>query len=84
VRAALIQAGMQDKAADHHLGRLFFREWGKRDDRLALAALPGAEDRLDGSRDHEPDCRMYDFVGGAAIAARFALMPTGCPGQDSI
>lgn len=59
---------MQDKAADHHLGRLLFREWGIRDDRAALAALPGPKVLRYGSRDCEPDCRMYDFVGGAAIA----------------
>jgi hypothetical protein len=40
-RAALVQAELQDKAADHHLGCLFYREWGRRDDRDALAALPG-------------------------------------------
>lgn len=67
-RAALVQAGLQDKAADHHLGRLFYREWGRRDDRDALAALPGPKILWYGSRDCEPDCRMYDFVGGAAIA----------------
>ncbi|MBB4930630.1 pimeloyl-ACP methyl ester carboxylesterase [Lipingzhangella halophila] len=67
-RTALVQAGMQDKAADHHLGRLLFREWGSRDDRAALAALPGPKVLWYGSRDCEPDCRMYDFVGGAAIA----------------
>lgn len=67
-RAALIQAGLPDKAADHHLGRLFYREWGQRDDRTTLAALPGPKIIWYGSRDCEPDCRMYDFVGGAAIA----------------
>ncbi|MFS8198392.1 alpha/beta fold hydrolase [Streptomyces sp. CWNU-52B] len=67
-RAALVQAGLRDEAADHHLGRLLFREWGNRDDRAALAALPGPKVLWYGSRDSEPDCRMYDFVGGAAIA----------------
>lgn len=67
-RSALIQAGLQEKAADHHLGRMFYREWGERDDRAALAALPGPKILWYGSRDCEPDCRMYDFVGGAAIA----------------
>ncbi|GAB2866523.1 hypothetical protein GCM10027176_80310 [Actinoallomurus bryophytorum] len=67
-RAALIQAGLPDKAAEHHLGRMFYREWGRRDDRPALAALPGPKIVWYGDRDCEPDCRMYDFVGGAAIA----------------
>jgi hypothetical protein len=67
-RAGLIQAGLPEKAADHHLGRLFYREWGQRDDRTALAALRGPKILSYGSRDCEPDCRMHDFVGGAAIA----------------
>jgi pimeloyl-ACP methyl ester carboxylesterase len=67
-RSALVQAGLPDKAVDHHLGRLFYREWGQRDDRELLAALPGPKVLWFGSRDCEPDCRMYDFVGGAAIA----------------
>lgn len=67
-RGALIQAGMREQAADHHLGRLLYREWGSRDDRVALAALPGPKILWYGGRDCEPDCRMYDFVGGAAIA----------------
>ncbi|MEH1017868.1 hypothetical protein V6U90_33005 [Micromonospora sp. CPCC 206060] len=67
-RAALIQAGLPDRATDHHLGRLLYREWGRRDDRAALAALTGPKILWYGSRDCEPDCRMYDFVGGAAIA----------------
>ena len=67
-RAALLQAGMADKAADHHLGRMLYREWAARDDRAALAAFPGPKILWYGDRDCEPDCRMYDFVGGAAIA----------------
>lgn len=67
-RAALIQAGLPEKATDHHLGRMFYREWGTRDDQPALTALPGPKVLWYGSRDCEPDCRMYDFVGGAAIA----------------
>lgn len=67
-RAALIQSGLQEKAVEHHLGRLLYREWGARDDRTALAALPGPKIIWYGSRDCEPECRMYDFVGGAAIA----------------
>ncbi|MEV0568826.1 hypothetical protein [Dactylosporangium sp. NPDC050588] len=67
-RAALIQAGLPDSAADHHLGRLLYREWGRRDDTVALTAMTGPKILWYGSRDCEPDCRMYDFVGGAAIA----------------
>lgn len=67
-RSALMQAGLATPAAEHHLGRLFYREWGARDDRAALAALPGPKILWYGARDCEPDCRMYDFVGGAAIA----------------
>jgi hypothetical protein len=67
-RAALIQAGLPGKAGDHHLGRLMFRQWATRDDRPALAALPGPKVLWYGSQDCEPACRMYDFVGGAAIA----------------
>ncbi|WP_037577600.1 alpha/beta fold hydrolase [Phaeacidiphilus oryzae] len=69
-RAALIQAGMPEAAAQHHLGRLLFREWAARDDRAALAALPGPKVLWYGSRDSTPDCRMYDYVGGGAIASR--------------
>jgi hypothetical protein len=60
-RAALIQAGMPDKAADHHIGRLLYREWASRND-------TGPKILWYGSRDCEPDCRMYDLVVGAAIA----------------
>lgn len=67
-RAALIQSGLPEKAVEHHLGRLLYREWGTRDDRSVLAALSGPKIIWYGSRDCEPDCRMYDFVGGAAIA----------------
>jgi len=67
-RASLIQAGLADKAVEHQLGRLLYREWGRRDDTAALAALSGPKVVWFGSRDCEPDCRMYDFVGGAAIA----------------
>jgi hypothetical protein len=67
-RAALVQDGLAEQAAEHHLGRLFFRQWAARDDKAALAALPGPKILWYGSRDSEPDCRMYDFVGGAAIA----------------
>lgn len=69
-RAALLQAGLPGKAAEHHLGILLYREWSGRDDRAALAALPGPKVLWYGSRDGEPDCRMYDLVGGAAIARR--------------
>jgi hypothetical protein len=67
-RAALIQAGLPDKAADHHIGRLLYREWASRNDTAALTAMTGPKILWYGSRDCEPDCRMYDFVGGAAIA----------------
>ena len=71
-RAALLQAGLPEKAAEHHLGRLLYREWAQRDDRSALAALPGPKILWYGTRDCEPDCQMHDFVGGAAIARRIA------------
>jgi hypothetical protein len=69
-RAALIQAGLADRVRSHHLGRLLYREWCARDDTAALAALPGPKVLWYGGRDCEPECRMYDFVGGAAIARR--------------
>ena len=67
-RAALIQAGLPDQAGDHHLGRLMFRQWAARDDRAALAALPGPKILWYGSQDCEPECRRTDLAGGAAIA----------------
>ncbi|MEY9892163.1 pimeloyl-ACP methyl ester carboxylesterase [Catenulispora sp. MAP5-51] len=67
-RAALVQAGLPDQAGDHHLGRLMFRQWAARDDRAALAALPGPKILWYGSQDCEPECRMSHHAGGAAIA----------------
>lgn len=66
-RAALIQAGLPDKAGDHHLGHLMFRQWAARDDRAALAALPGPKILWHGSQDCEPECRILDLVGGTAV-----------------
>jgi hypothetical protein len=71
-RAALVQAGLQAKADEQHIGVLLYREWVHRDDTAALAALPGPKILWYGSRDGEPDCRMYDAVGGGAIARRIA------------
>lgn len=69
-RAALLQAGLQDKADEHHLGILLYREWATRDDTATLAALKGPKIVWYGSMDGEPECRMYDYVGGGAIARR--------------
>jgi hypothetical protein len=66
-RAALIQAGLPDKAGDHHLGRLMFRQWAARDDRAALAALPGPKILWHGTQDCEPECRPFELGGGAAV-----------------
>jgi hypothetical protein len=71
-RAALAQAGLQAKADEQHIGVLLYREWARRDDRAALAALPGPKILWYGNRDGEPDCRMYEAVGGGAIARRIA------------
>jgi hypothetical protein len=72
-RTALVQAGQQAKADDEqHLGILLYRTRAARDDAAALAALRGPKILWYGSRDGEPDCRMYDVVGGAAIARRIA------------
>jgi hypothetical protein len=65
------QAGLVEKApGDHHLGRLYYREWAARDDRPAPAELPGPKSLWVGTRDCEPDCRIYDFGGGATISRR--------------
>ncbi|ACU74694.1 hypothetical protein Caci_5836 [Catenulispora acidiphila DSM 44928] len=69
-RAALVQAGLPDKAGDHHMGHLMFRQWAARDardDRAALAALPGPKILWHGSQDCEPECRAFDPAGGTAI-----------------
>ncbi|HEY7430998.1 MAG TPA: hypothetical protein VH641_09720 [Streptosporangiaceae bacterium] len=76
-RAALAQAGLQAKADEQHVGVLLYREWAGRDDTAALAALPGPKILWYGSRDGEPDCRMYDAVGGGAIARRIAGQAAG-------
>ena len=67
-RTALRQAGLA--ADEHHMGMLMYREWAARDDTDALRALTGPKILWYGSRDCEPECRMHDFVGGAAIARR--------------
>lgn len=69
-RAALLQAGLQSEADLHHLGILMYREWAARDDAEVLAALKGPKILWYGSVDGEPECRMYDYVGGSAIARR--------------
>jgi hypothetical protein len=69
-RAALLQAGLKDEADVHHLGILMYREWAARDDAEVLAALKGPKIVWYGSVDGEPGCRMYDYVGGSAIARR--------------
>jgi pimeloyl-ACP methyl ester carboxylesterase len=69
-RTALLQAGLPDKADEHHLGILMYREWAARDDAAALAALKGPKILWYGSMDGEPECRMYGYVGGSAIARR--------------
>lgn len=69
-RTALLQAGLQDKADEHHIGILLYREWAARDDTAALAALKGPKILWYGTLDGEPECRMHDYVGGSAIARR--------------
>ncbi|PRY40341.1 alpha/beta fold hydrolase [Umezawaea tangerina] len=69
-RAALLQAGLPDKANEHHMGVLLYRTWSDRDDTATLTALPGPKILWYGSQDGEPDCRMHDYVGGSAIARR--------------
>ncbi|WP_396447457.1 alpha/beta fold hydrolase, partial [Actinomadura sp.] len=69
-RAALLQAGLQEKADEQHLGILMYREWATRDQAEVLAALKGPKIVWYGSIDGEPECRMYDYVGGSAIARR--------------
>lgn len=67
-RTAFLQAGLQDKADEHHVGILMYREWSARDDAEVLASLKGPKILWYGSVDGEPECRMYDYVGGSAIA----------------
>ncbi|QKW38333.1 hypothetical protein HUT06_33575 [Actinomadura sp. NAK00032] len=69
-RAALLQAGLPEKADEHHLGVLMYQEWAARDDAGALAALKGPKIVWYGSVDGEPECRMHAYVGGSAIARR--------------
>lgn len=71
-RAAMVQAGLTGKADELHLDVLFYRAWAGRDDQAALASLPGPKILWYGTRDGEPDCRMYDLVGGSAIARTVA------------
>lgn len=71
-RAMLRQAGLPARADQQHLGVLMYQEWVGRDDSAALAALPGPKILWYGNRDCEPDCTMYDLVGGAATARRIA------------
>jgi hypothetical protein len=69
-RSAFLQAGLPDRAAEQHLGILMYREWAARDDTAALAALKGPKIVWYGAVDGEPECRMYQHVGGSAIAHR--------------
>ncbi len=69
-RTAFLQAGRADKANEQHLGVLLYREWAARDDVTALRALKGPKILWYGSRDSEPECRMYQYTGGSAIARR--------------
>jgi hypothetical protein len=69
-RTAFLQAGLQDKADEHHIGILLYREWATRDDTAALTALKGPKILWYGTLDGQPECRMYDVVGGSAIARR--------------
>ncbi|GAA0958228.1 hypothetical protein [Actinocorallia libanotica] len=69
-RTAFLQAGRRDKADEQHLGVLLYRQWAARDDVPALRALKGPKILWYGSRDSEPECRMYDYTGGSAIARR--------------
>lgn len=69
-RTVMLQAGLPEKAGEHHMGVLLYRDWNSRDDTAALAALPGPKILWYGSGDGEPDCRMYEVVGGSAIARR--------------
>jgi pimeloyl-ACP methyl ester carboxylesterase len=71
-RTALLQAGLKDKADEHHLGILLYRELSARDDTEALSALKGPKILWYGTQDGEPECRMYQYVGGSAIARRIA------------
>ncbi|MGI5201347.1 alpha/beta fold hydrolase [Spirillospora sp. CA-108201] len=57
-RTALLQAGLQDKADENHLGILLYREWAARDDTEVLTALKGPKVVWYGSVDGEPGCRM--------------------------
>lgn len=69
-RSAFLQAGLPDKANEHHIGILMYREWAARDDTAALAALKGPKIVWYGTLDGEPECRMYNYVSGSAIARR--------------
>ncbi|RMI39556.1 hypothetical protein EBO15_29290 [Actinomadura harenae] len=69
-RAGLLTAGMTEKAAEHWLGVLMYREWLGRDDSEALAKKTGPKVTWFGSEDGAPSCRMFDLVGGSAIARR--------------
>ncbi|WP_067173452.1 alpha/beta fold hydrolase [Microtetraspora niveoalba] len=69
-RTAFLQTGLRDKADELHMSVLLYREWATRDDTAALAALKGPKIVWYGTVDGEPECRMYDYVGGSAIARR--------------
>ncbi|MEU7002368.1 hypothetical protein [Nonomuraea sp. NPDC046570] len=71
-RTAFLQTGLQDKADEPHMSVLLYREWATRDDTAALAALKGPKILWYGTSDGEPECRMYEYVGGSAIARRIS------------
>jgi hypothetical protein len=54
------------------MGVLLYREWAARDDTKALTDLKGPKILWYGTGDSESDCRMYDVVGGGAIARRIS------------
>ncbi|MEV5572736.1 hypothetical protein AB0L06_22045 [Spirillospora sp. NPDC052269] len=61
---------MPEKAAEQWMGVLMYREWRGRDDSEALAKKTGPKLTWFGSADGTPSCRMFDLVGGSAIARR--------------
>jgi hypothetical protein len=55
-----------------HTSILLYRAWAERDDRPALAALPGPKLVYYGTGDGEPGCAMHAAMPGAAIARTLA------------
>jgi hypothetical protein len=69
--------GRQAEAEHSYASARMFQAWTDRDDRAALAALPGPKIVWYGGADGEPGCALHAVLAGAAVARRLhAATPT--------